>query len=171
MKTERAGETEGGRLCDEPGHLIDIMATCVDLAGARYPTQFKGQPITPMEGRSLKPFLSSLRLSAPPRPLFWEHEGNAAVRRGDWKLVRFEYRGPWELYNLKADRTEQHDLAPKNPALVTELAGLWESWARRAQVLPVQAFTLAPHGAPTRVDAPASAGQGKAGKKKKRAAR
>jgi arylsulfatase len=147
------------------------MATCVDVAGATYPTEFNGQPIQPMEGRSLKPLLvsASPNLSSPPRLLFWEHEGNAAVRRGDWKLVRFEFRGPWELYNLKSDRTEQQDLARAQPALVAELAAQWDAWAKRANVSPVQTFALAPHGAPTPVSASGGASAAKAKKKKKKA--
>ena len=68
--------------------------------------------------------------------LFWEHEGNAAVRAGDWKLVRFGRNGPWELYDLKADRTELHDLAAAEPARAKELAAQWEAWAKRAHVEP-----------------------------------
>jgi arylsulfatase len=152
----------------EPGHLVDLMATCVDLAGATYPKEFKGQPITPMEGRSLRPLLvaPASSVSASPRPLFWEHEGNAAVRRGDWKLVRSEYRGAWELYNLKSDRTEQRDLAREHPVLAAEFAGLWDAWAQRAQVLPVQQFTLEPHGSPRLADTAAAAGKAKKKKKK-----
>ena len=68
--------------------------------------------------------------------LFWEHEGNAAVRVGDWKLVRLGRNGPWELYNLKTDRTELHDLATAEPARAAELAGKWEAWAARTNVKP-----------------------------------
>jgi arylsulfatase len=186
----RAGKWE-----TQPGHLVDLMATCVDVGGANYPTTFNGKAIQPMEGVSLKPLLTSsslplslsstspsLPISLPsssstspslplslssmssPRPLFWEHEGNAAVRRGDWKLVRYESRGAWELYNLKADRTEQCDLAREQPALAAELAGLWDAWAKRAHVLPVRAYAIEPHGAPTPIDSPGAA----KGKKKKK---
>jgi arylsulfatase len=71
-----------------------------------------------------------------PQPLFWEHEGNRAVRDGDWKLVAEGPGAPWELYDLKADRTELHDLAAQQPARVRELAAAWEAWARRANVIP-----------------------------------
>ncbi|MDP3070806.1 MAG: arylsulfatase [Opitutaceae bacterium] len=156
-----------GALETQPGHLIDLMATCVDLTGARYPAEFNGRPIPPPEGVSLRPAFAGEPL-ARTAPLFWEHEGNAAVRRGDWKLVRFEFRGPWELYNLKTDRTEQHNLAYAQPALAAELADLWEAWARRANVLPVQTLALASHGAPTPVAAADTVA--KKAKKKKKAA-
>ncbi|MCX6922495.1 MAG: arylsulfatase, partial [Verrucomicrobia bacterium] len=68
--------------------------------------------------------------------LYWEHEGNAAIRVGDWKLVRLGRTGPWELYNLKTDRTELHNLAASDPARAKELAAKWDAWAERAQVKP-----------------------------------
>ena len=68
--------------------------------------------------------------------LYWEHLGHAAVRVGDWKLVRLTHKKPWELYNIKADRCELHNLAGANPKQVQELSALWETWALRAQVKP-----------------------------------
>lgn len=139
MKTERTRDGEMGRLCNEPSHLIDIMATCVDLAGAKYPTEFAGERIHPMEGRSLKPLLISPSLSpsfsGSPRPIFWEHEGNRAIRVGQWKLVSKHPTG-WELYDISADRAEQHDLAAKQPDRVREMSAQWDAWAKRAGVLP-----------------------------------
>jgi arylsulfatase len=123
-----------GELRSQPGHLIDLMATCVDVAGAKYPTEFDGQPIPPMEGRSLRPAFANQPIQRD--ALFWEHEGNAAVRVDQWKLVRLGRNGPWELYNLEADRTELHDLADTQPERVKELAVKWEAWAERAQVKP-----------------------------------
>lgn len=125
--------TARGELRHQPGHLIDIMATCVELAGATYPREISGQPVTPLEGRSLVGAFDNRPLE---RPLFWEHEGNRAVREGDWKLVAKGPAAPWELYNLKQDRTETVDLASREPQRVKALAAQWEQWARRAQVLP-----------------------------------
>jgi arylsulfatase len=135
-----------GALEPQPGHLIDLMATVVDVAGATYPKTFHGRAITPLEGVSLRPAFAGQPLGRQ-APLFWEHEGNAAVRAGDWKLVRREFRGAWELYDLARDRTEMRDLAAAQPARVAELAAAWETWARRADVLPVQTLALASHGA------------------------
>ena len=138
--TGRQGEGERGRLVRQPAHLIDIKATCVEVSGAEYPKVFKDKPITPMEGISLKPFLVSSSPTLPlSRSLFWEHEGNAAIRVGDEKLVRFGRNGAWELYDMKTDRTELHDLATTQPDKVKELAAKWETWAERAHVKPYPA--------------------------------
>jgi arylsulfatase len=123
-----------GELRKQPGHVVDIMATCVDVAGASYPATFHGQPILPMEGKSLLPALDDKPI--PRDAIYWEHEGNAAIRVGDWKLVRLGRNGPWELYDLKADRTELHDLAAVKPQLAGELAAKWEAWAQRAHIKP-----------------------------------
>jgi len=119
----------------QPAHLIDLMATCVDLAGAAYPREHRGRAIRPMEGVSLRPALLGRRLERN-EPLFFEHEGNRAVRDGKWKLVAKGPRGPWELYDMEADRTETHDLAAEQPDRVEQMADAWETWARRAQVIP-----------------------------------
>jgi arylsulfatase A-like enzyme len=124
-----------GALESQPAHLIDIMATCVDLAAASYPSKFAGEPIIPLQGISLRPAFQGGQWRRG-RPIFWEHEGNRAVRTGRWKLVAKGAKGPWELYDMKADRTEQHDLAAQEPERVRAMAGQWEAWARNSQVLP-----------------------------------
>jgi arylsulfatase A-like enzyme len=123
-----------GELRKQPGHLVDIMATCVDVAGATYPAEFHGKAILPMEGRSIIPALDNQPL--PRDALYWEHEGNAAIRVGDWKLARVGRGGRWELYNLQADRTEMHDLAEAKPELAQQLAEKWDAWAERTHVKP-----------------------------------
>ena len=70
----------------QPAHVIDVMPTLIDVTGASYPREFKGQAIQPMEGLSLRPAFEGQSLRRT-RPLFWEHEGNRAVRSGNWKLV------------------------------------------------------------------------------------
>ena len=120
---------------DRPTHVIDLMATCVDLAQAHYPKTVDDRPIVAMQGQSLKPLLTEDGEFSE-RPLSWEHEGNAAIRVGDRKLVRSGMRGKWELFDLKADRTEQHDLAAKHPRQVRELTQQWRAWATRSNVLP-----------------------------------
>ena len=132
-----AGITAKNELRHQPGHLIDIMATCVDVSGASYPQQFKDQPIAPMEGKSLVTAFNNESLSRD--TLFWEHEGNAAIRVGDMKLVRKGRNAAWELYDLKTDRTELHDLAASHPEKAKELAAQWEAWAERAHVKPYPA--------------------------------
>lgn len=124
--------TRHGTLEQQPGHLIDLMATCVQLAGVTYPRERRDQTIPPMEGVSLAPALLGQPL-ARTQPLFWEHEGNRAIREGDWKLVS-KFPGDWELYDMAADRTETHDLAAQHPERVKELAARWDAWAKRVGV-------------------------------------
>lgn len=126
------------RIANQPGHLIDIMATCLDVAGAPYPQTFQGQTITPLEGKSLLPIFQGKQ-----RPghaaIFWEHEGNQAVRMGPWKLVK-QHGQPWELYNLANDRTESNNLAAAQPQRVAQMAASYDAWAARSQVLPWQSW-------------------------------
>lgn len=117
------------------GHVIDIMATCVDLGGASYPKQFAGHDIKPMEGVSLVPSFEGKSLNRK-NPLFWEHESNRAVREGKWKLVA-KADQPWELYDMEIDRTEMHDLASKYPDKVKDFSAKWDAYAARANVLPL----------------------------------
>ena len=116
-----------GKLEHQPGHLIDIMATACELSGALYPAEFKGHRILPLEGLSLLPALAGAPLHRV-KPLFWEHEGNRAVRSGAWKLV-MKYRGDWELYHIPNDRTEQRNLIGEKPDLGRLLARQWNDWA------------------------------------------
>jgi len=123
-------------LTHEPGHLIDLMATCVDAGGARYPESFAGERIIPLEGKSLRPIFEKGK-RAGHEAIYWEHEGNRAVRQGNWKLVSRHPQG-WELYDLEADRTEMNDLATRYPARVASMSALYDRWAARAQVEPWQ---------------------------------
>ena len=127
------GIAERGGLRHTPGQLPDLMATIVAVSGASYPATYKGNDILPLEGSSLVPTFEGDRERE--APLFWEHEGNAAVRVGNWKLVR-KYPDPWELYDMEADRTEMHDLAGKHPERVTEMQALYQNWADRCGVIP-----------------------------------
>src|SRR5688572_26787596 len=127
----------GGRrntLVHQPAHLIDVMPTVLDVANVAYPREYQGNTIQPMEGISLRPALAG-RTVARSQPLFWEHEGNRAVRSGNWKLVSM-YPDEWELYDLAADRVERNDLAASRPDLVKTLAAEWDAWAKRANVDP-----------------------------------
>lgn len=116
------------------GHLIDLMATCVDIAEANYPQKAGDKAITPLEGKSLRPIFEG-KTRAGHEAIYWEHEGNRAVRQGKWKLVA-RFKGPWELYDLEDDRTETKDLAARLPERVKAMAALYEKWAARAQVEP-----------------------------------
>jgi len=126
--------TSAGTLCDEPGHIIDLLPTFLEVAGATYPEKLKDRALTPLPGRSLAPLLLQ-GSSAAERTLAWEHEGNRAVRVGDWKLVA-SFRGNWELYDLSRDRSELNNLAAQQPAKVKELAAAWQAWADKVGVVP-----------------------------------
>ena len=122
-----------GKITRQLAHVTDIMATCLDAAGATYPASYHGHQILPMEGRSLIQIFHGAEREE--RPIFWEHEGNRAVRLGKWKLVA-RYPNDWELYDVESDRTELNNLAGKQPEKVKELAALYQDWAERCQVLP-----------------------------------
>jgi arylsulfatase len=125
---------ENGALVRQIGHITDIMPTLMEVAQAKYPDKFNSQAILPLEGESLAAVFEG-KERRHDAPIFWEHEGNRAVRSGPWKLVS-RYPGPWELYDLNADRTELHDLAGTNPAKVKELTELYQQWAQRCGVIP-----------------------------------
>lgn len=117
------------------GHEMDIMATCLDISGVPYPAHSKaGAAPPPLEGRSLLPVFHGGRI-ADRGMLFWEHEGNCAVRDGRWKLVS-AWPDTWELYNMDADRTELHNLAETYPDLVNRLAKAYRTWSARVGAQP-----------------------------------
>jgi arylsulfatase len=129
-----------GKFEHQPGHVIDIMATCIDVAGAGRPARFAGHEILPVEGVSLKPAFQGRSLNRKDA-IYFEHHLNCAVRDGKWKLVckgdtRSASLHPWELYDMETDRTETHNLAAEYPEKVAELSAKWEKWAWRAKVKP-----------------------------------
>ena len=121
-----------------PAHVIDIMATCLDLAGASLPEEFNGQPVQPIEGESLAPAFTDPDWRRD-RPIYFEHEGNRAVRLEDWKLVS-RYPGQWELYEMNEDRTELSDLSEKDATRVAAMVDLYDDWADRAGVVEWSTF-------------------------------
>jgi arylsulfatase A-like enzyme len=127
------GITQRGAIRHTPGYLPDIMATIVEVTGVAYPQAYAGRDVLPLEGQSLAPAFDADVIER--APMFWEHEGNAAVRVGDWKLVR-KFPGAWELYDLQADRTELSDLAATHPERVADMAAQYEAWAQRCGVKP-----------------------------------
>jgi arylsulfatase len=129
----RGLDVEGGSLVPAPHQLVDVLPTLLDAAGATYPGSRGEVDVPPAEGRSMLAALNGA--DVPDADLFWEHEGNSAVRSGPWKLVRKHGTG-WELYAIETDRAEAHDLAAANPQVVELLAARYESWAQRCGVIP-----------------------------------
>ena len=128
-----AGGLAGGELIRSPHQLTDVVPTVLEACGVEFPAEAEARGIQPPEGRS---FLAALRGQTEiPTLQFWEHTGNAAMRDGNWKLVRFRDE-PWELYDLAQDPTELTNLAGERPDLVTKCANLWQEWADRVGVLP-----------------------------------
>ncbi len=127
-----AGIAARGELRRQTGHVIDLIPTLLNVAGASYPTAVNGKAVQPLEGCSLVPAFTDQPVIR--EALYWEHEGHKAVRQGDWKAVSHE-RGAWELYDLSADRTETHDVASAHPEKVRALAALGQGWAARCGVM------------------------------------
>ncbi|MFP5079337.1 arylsulfatase [Pedobacter sp. JCM 36344] len=124
-----------GSRTDEIGHVMDFMATCIDVAGAKYPKEFNGNDITPLEGRSLAPVFQGKVLTGE-RPLFNEHEGSKYVRYQNWKLVVAGPDRSWRLFDMKNDKAEMKNLAAQYPEKVAKLTKMWDEWATKHHVLP-----------------------------------
>lgn len=119
-----------------PAHVIDIMATCLDITGIKYPDTFEGNTITPTPGKSLIPVFTKKLTTQLHDELFWEHNGAAALRQGDWKIVRVGGKEKWELYDLSSDRSETTDLAAKYPERVNAMQVKWNQLANQYSVFP-----------------------------------
>jgi arylsulfatase len=123
-----AGIQNPGSWCHQPGHLIDIAATCVDISNSQYP-----RDAVPLEGKSLRPTFANQPIER--EAIYWEHEGNRAVRQGNWKLVA-KHNKDWELYDLSKDRIEANDLSKVQPEIVARMARMYEAYAQRTNVAP-----------------------------------
>ena len=120
-----AGLEARGELRHTPAHFIDLLPTMLDLAGGEASDTWDGRPVPPLPGRSLVPALAR-DVAVGRECLFFHHMENRALRVGDWKLVSAGTDGPWELYDLRGDRCECHDLAEGHPEKVRDLAALWQ---------------------------------------------
>jgi arylsulfatase A-like enzyme len=128
-------KSQVGKLNNTPYHIIDIMPTLIDVAGAKYPTTYNGNTIMKNEGISMLPLFKQ-GTGKVHDYLYWEHEENCAVRHGNWKGVKKLPKGEWELYDLEHDRTETKNLAATNPAIVKDLDQKWQAWADSHKVFP-----------------------------------
>ncbi len=111
------------------GHVIDILPTCLELAGAEYPSEINGMKTTPPEGKSLLPLFRG-EISTTHDTLFWEHEGGKAFRVGNWKIAALRDED-WELFSLGEDRTETKNLASEFPEKVKVLEEQWQKYYDR----------------------------------------
>ncbi len=125
-----------GTVSNQMGHVMDIMATCVDLSKAEYPSTYNGHNIIPMEGKSLVPLLKNGERKGHDYLGFEHFRQSAFVAKDGWKIVRQGDGRPWELYNLNNDRSEQHNLAASNPQKLEELVAEYDKWAKRCMVEP-----------------------------------
>jgi arylsulfatase len=129
------GVVQSNSCTDQVGHIIDLLPTCLEIAGRDDPKTRGGQTLLPVEGSSLVPILRG-QTRPEPETLCWEWSGNRAIRQGPWKLVRDNTVGSWELYHMRRDRTEMHDLAARHPDRVAEMSQAWRSWTLETGVDP-----------------------------------
>ncbi len=125
-----------GTLVHSPAHLVDVMPTLAELSGAKLPATWPGRELTPLAGVSLAPVLAGGEMKTRP-PIHLLFGSDRGLRDGDWKLVSFQSQ-PWELYNLAADRTELHDVAAQNPAVVTRMVKQWHAMAENVLMTPAR---------------------------------
>jgi arylsulfatase len=108
------------------------MATFVDISGAEYPAEFRGEKIVPLEGKSLLPIFQDKKAQEH-EALFWLWSRGKAVRKGKWKLV--SWRGKWELFDVEVDKTEKNNLADEYPEVVKELVQLHDNWQKKCGII------------------------------------
>ncbi len=128
---------EKGNLTEQVGHLTDIMPTCIDLAGVKYPDQFKNAHLKSLRGKSLLPVFKGGTVERK-APIFWEYAGGKAMRQGDWKLVK-RNGGEWELYDLKRDPTELNDLSNSRTDILKNMSDAHAGWENEVGVKPSKA--------------------------------
>ena len=127
------GIRNAGAVVNAVGHETDLMPTLLELAGVSYPKEVAAGPLPELAGQSLVPLFEGATRTR--GPIYWEHEGNRAVRDGKWKLVS-RFPDSWELFDMEADRTELHDLAHAQPERVKTMAAMWDAWAARVGTQP-----------------------------------
>ncbi|MFT3739944.1 MAG: arylsulfatase [Breznakibacter sp.] len=128
---------KSGSITSQMGHVMDIMATCVDLAKASYPSEYNGKKIIPLEGKSLVPVLQTGQREGHDFIAFEHFNEKALISRDGWKIVKTGNPiAEWELYNLHDDRSELDNVAPLYPGRVAELEDKYNQWAERCLVVP-----------------------------------
>jgi arylsulfatase A-like enzyme len=123
-----------GKILNRIGHVIDIMPTCLELGKGKYPSTYQSNSIQPEEGISLVPIITEKNILRT-KPIFWEHEGNRAMRKGKYKIVS-NVNEPWQLYDMEKDRTELHDLSALQPQLLKSMVDEYEIWYKKVNAQP-----------------------------------
>ncbi len=123
---------QAGSISHLPGHINDVMATICEITGAKYPQEYNGNSILPMQGKSFAPIIRGQEMDNS-EPIFWEHNGNRAVRHGDWKLVS-KKGAEWELYNINEDRNELNNVITSNKKIANKLAEEFDAWSKEVGV-------------------------------------
>lgn len=129
-----------GKILDEVAHVSDIMPTCLELGKGKYPDTYNGNKIQAAEGVSMVSIVTGKKIKRA-APIFFEHEGNRAMRKGKWKIVS-NLNEPWQLYDMEKDRTELHDLSATNPGLLKDMIAEYEVWYKRVGAQPYFKKTL-----------------------------
>lgn len=124
-----------GRINKDACYLPDVMPTVLEAAGCDYPTEYKGNAIPPLVGKSMMPILADEAFE-PHEYMYWEHQDNCAIRQGRWKGIQKYDTDVWELYDLENDRSETRDLAQEHPEIVKRLSDKWHAWAKAYHVSP-----------------------------------
>jgi hypothetical protein len=114
---------KAGSVIDTPAHIVDVLPTFAELAGAKLPQSFPGRELTPLAGISLAPIIAGGEIQARP-PIHLLFSSDRGLRDGEWKLVSYKSQ-PWELYYIPTDRTELHNVAAKNPDIVQRMVKQW----------------------------------------------
>lgn len=125
-----------GMVTSQQGHIVDLMATCIDLAKATYPKQHHDKSIIPLEGKSLVPIFKGKKRKGHDYLAFEHFNEKALISNDGWKIVQPGNKAAWELYNLNTDRTEMNNVATEHPERLQKMQKQYEKWARRCMVLP-----------------------------------
>jgi arylsulfatase len=120
-------------ITNETGHVVDIMATCLDLANTSYPESYRGQPIKPLRGKSLAPVFTGESMERN-RELYWEHFGHQAMRKGKWKIISRAPEFDWELFDLSQDPTELQEIGTQYPQVLEAMRNDYANWAQQVGV-------------------------------------
>lgn len=136
---QKGMKVKGGSVTAEPCHVIDIMATCLEISGATYPDVHNGNIIIPLSGVGFASVFETGIRDCHHEIIGFEHYREKALMTDDgWKIVQRQRHGEWEweLYDLKTDRTEMHDVAALHPEKTRALAVKFREWAEQTAVIP-----------------------------------